>query len=494
MIAGSIALAKRLAKQIITAVLLFPIAAFSAPGDVLFSDDFEDGTLASWTTTNASVTGVSNSAGYAGSGSFGAYTSNQAVTVTSPTFNAAVPEARLRLWVRRGSDAFSEDTDNNEDLVLEYRRANNSWGVLRTFLGSGTNGQQYNETIILPADARHGSLAIRARQTGGSGFSYDFWHFDNVRVTEIAPAIGVGIGACEDFESGLSTNWVVNALSGLAGVNGATFQSPSSALYLNGGVVEVTSIVVDTSDLSFSDLTLWIRRGDDSFSEDPDTGEDLQVQYLDDVGTWQTLETFSGNGPQGTVFSRTYNLPAAGRHAAFQLRFRMTGGSGSSWDFWHVDDVCFDQVLIPLLQVVKMQQVLSDPINGTSSPLAIPGALVEYTVGVTNQGIGTVDSDSLIVTDALPADVALFVDAGGGDPISFTNGSTPSGLAYNYASDVSFSNQVGGGPPFNYTPVLDANGFDPAITGYRVAPTGIMSAASGGNNPSFNITLRVRIE
>lgn len=494
MIAGRIVLAKRLAKQLITAVLLFPIAAFSAPGDSLFSDDFEDGSLASWTTTNASRSGVSNNGGYAGSGSFGAYTRHQAVTVMSPIFNAAVPEARLELWVRRGSDAFSEDTDANEDFILEYRRADSSWGVLRTYLGSGTQGQQYNETIILPADARHGSLAIRARQTGGSGTGYDYWHFDNVRVTEIAPATGVDIGVCEDFENGLTTNWSVNASSGFAGVNGATSQSPTSSLYLNGGVVEVASVVIDTSDVTFTDLTMWIRRGADSFSEDPDGGENLEVQYLDNGGAWQTLETFNGNGGAGAVFIRSYNLPAGGRHAGFQLRYRMTGGSGASWDFWHVDDVCFDQALIPVLQVTKLQQVLSDPINGSSSPLAIPGALVQYTIGVTNQGIGTVDSDSLVVTDALPTDVALYVDTSGGDPVTFANGSTPSGLAYNYAADVTFSNQVGGGPPFNYTPVPDVDGFDPAITGYRVAPTGIMSAASGGNNPSFNITLRVRIE
>jgi len=486
--------AKRLAKHVIAAVFLFPVAAFSAPGDILFADDFEDGTLAGWTTTNASRSGVSNSAGWAGSGSFGAYTRNQAVTITSPSFNAAVPEARLTFWVRRGDDAFSEDTDTNDDLVLEYRRADASWGVLRTFLGSGTKGQQYNDLIILPADARHGNLAIRARQTNGSGFDYDYWHIDNVRVTEIGSATGVDIGACEDFENGLSTNWTINTLSGFAGVDGATFQSPLSALYLNGGVVEVTSVVVDTSDPTFSELTMWIRRGADAFSEDPDFGEDLQVQYLDNGGIWQTLETFSGSGPQGTVFARTYALPAGGLHAAFQLRFRMTAGSGTGWDFWHIDDVCFDQALIPVIQVVKLQQLLSDPINGTSSPLAIPGALVQYTVGVTNQGIGTVDSNSLVVTDPLPADVALYVDISGGDPITFTNGSTPSGLAYNYATDVTFSNQVGGGPPYNYTPMPDVDGFDSAITGYRIAPTGIMSAASGGNNPSFNITLRVRIE
>ena len=59
---------------------------------------------------------------------------------------------------------------------------------------------------------------------------------------------------------------------------------------------------------------------------------------------------------------------------------------------------------------------------------------------------------------------------------------------------MTFSNQVGGGPPYNYTPDPDTDGFDADITGYRIAPSGPMNAASGGNNPSFNITLRVRIE
>jgi hypothetical protein len=115
-------------------------------------------------------------------------------------------------------------------------------------------------------------------------------------------------------------------------------------------------------------------------------------------------------------------------------------------------------------------------------------------VSVTNQGPGPVDADSLAIMDPLPADVALFVDTSGGDPISFANGATPSGLTYNYATDVTFSNQPGGGAPYNHTPMPDVDGFDPAVTGYRIAPSGTMNAASGGNNPSFNITLRVRIE
>jgi len=414
--------------------------------------------------------------------------------VTSPSFNAAVPEARLRLWVRRGSDAFSEDTDPGEDFVLEYQRSDSSWGPLNTFLGGGTNGQIYNVSIVLPADGRHANLAIRLRQTGGSGFDFDYWHFDNVIVDEIAVAATLDVGTCDFFEGGLGSNWTINPTSGFAGINASTALSPSNSMFLNGGVVNVESVVVDTTDITFSDLSLWIRRGADAFSEDPDFAEDLVVEYLDDVSTWIALETFSGSGIDGQIFPRSYTLPAAGRHANLQIRFRMTGGSGAPWDYWHIDDVCFEQDPDPILQVTKVATVLSDPINGSSGPKAIPGAFVEYTVNVVNQGIGTVDANSVEITDPMPANTALFVSTLSGDPIVFVDGSPPSGLLYNYAVDVTYSNQVGGGAPFTYIPVPDVQGFDPLVTGYRIAPTGSMNGSSVAGDPSFDIVFQVRIE
>jgi uncharacterized repeat protein (TIGR01451 family) len=345
----------------------------------------------------------------------------------------------------------------------------------------------------LPADALHGALAVRVRQIAGSGFDRDYWHFDDVVVTEIAPAGPLVVGSCDYFEDGL-TNWTVNPTTGLAGISGATSSSPSNSLFLNGGVVNVDSVVVDTSDVWFSNLTVWVRRGADAFSEDPDGGEDLVVEYLDDIGVWIALETFTGNGGPGAIFTRAYNLPAGGRHANFQLRFRMTGGSGAPWDFWHVDDVCFEQNIIPSLLVSKVAQTLSDPVNGSSNPKAIPGAIVRYTLGVSNQGLGAVDAGSMVITDPLPIDTALFVDTSSGDPIIFIDGTTPSGLSYTYATDVTFSSQVGGGPPYNHIPAPDTQGFDPAITGYRINPSGPMDPTIGSNTPSFSILLQVRIE
>ena len=475
------------------ALALLPGAGVAAPGDILFSDNFNDATLAPWTTTNAAISGILTGGATSGSNPRAGYTSNAAVTVTSPSFNAAVPAARLDIWIRRGSDAISEDTDPGENFYVEYQRADTSWGLLNAYLGSGTKGQIYTDSYTLAADALHGALALRVRQIAGSGFDFDYWHFDDVVVTEIAPAGPLIVGSCDDFESGLA-NWTINQTTGFAGISGATSSSPSNSLFLNGGVVNVDSIVIDTSDISFSNLTIWIRRGADSFSEKPDNGKNLVVEYLNDVGTWVALETFNGAGGPGQTFVRSYNLPAADRHVNFQLRIRMTDGDGAPFDFWHVDDVCFEQIIAPGLLISKVALTLTDPINGGSNPKAIPGAVVRYTVNVANEGLGSPDSNSIVITDPLPASTALFVDASGGDPIVFIDGPVASGLSYTYATDVTFSNQVGGGPPYTYIPVPDVQGFDPVVTGYRINPTGVMNPTVGSNVPSFSIDFRVRIE
>ena len=67
----------------------------------------------------------------------------------------------------------------------------------------------------------------------------------------------------------------------------------------------------------------------------------------------------------------------------------------------------------------------------------------------------------------------------------------PSGLTYNYATNVTYSS-TGASGPWTYTPVPDANGFDPRCGRCASRPAGVMSAAGAGN-PSFTIQFRVRI-
>ncbi|MDH4124227.1 MAG: hypothetical protein OEW64_00665 [Gammaproteobacteria bacterium] len=306
-------------------------------------------------------------------------------------------------------------------------------------------------------------------------------------------AVPLAVGACEDFESGLA-NWTIGPGTGFAGISAATSASPSNSLFVNGGTVTASSNVIDTTDVWFSDLVMWIQRGSNAFSDRPDQDEDLVVEYLDNVGAWVALEVFSGNGQPGQVFARNYLLPAAGRHASMRLRFRMTGGDGFGQDFWHVDDICLVQIPSPSLLVSKIAETASDPVNGSANPRAIPQALVRYTIAVTNEGNGSPAAGSIIITDPVPAQSALFVGTTSGDPVIFVDGIVPSGLSYSYAADVTFSNQPGGGTPYNYIPVPDGQGYDPMVTGYRIQPSGTMNPAIGSSFPSFSIQLLVRIQ
>ena len=144
--------------------------------------------------------------------------------------------------------------------------------------------------------------------------------------------------------------------------------------------------------------------------------------------------------------------------------------------------------------VTKSAQTVADPINGGANPKAIPGAVVLYSLSVANNGAIATDADSVVITDALPDNVALYVEAAGGDPVVFLDGSPGSGLSFDYAADVSYSSAPGGGPPFSHAPAPDASGFDAAITGIRINPSGALGADSGAGTPAFELRYRVRID
>jgi MSHA biogenesis protein MshQ len=333
----------RLCLVLLGVLLIFAHGAKAAPGDILFSDDFETGTLANWTVDNSGGGDAGVSTATANSGNYSMFTRWDVVNVTSNTIDTSVPAAELSVWVRRGADAFSENPEANEDLVLEYRDSSNNWVQIENFPGGGTQGEIITRTYTLSAAALHNNFQIRFRQTGGSGgapanggIGWDYWHVDDVIVTEVSPPIP-GAGFCDDFESGL-TRWTVSNGS-FAGISSQTSNSPSNSLYTRGGAVSVTSDLVDMNTAAGT-VSFWARRGADSFSEDPDTNEDLVAEYYNDSGSWVALETFNGNGSPGQTFTRNYVIPADGLHSNFQLRFRQTGGSGINFDYWHVDDVC----------------------------------------------------------------------------------------------------------------------------------------------------------
>jgi len=314
----------------------------AAPGDVLFSDDFERASLgANWTVDSSGGGQAAVGTQTANSGTRSMFTRWNAVSAAAPVVDLSGIGADLSFWLRRGDDAFSEDPEvlGNEDLVVEYLNGGGSWIELTRFLGGGTPGQIYTPTFSLPVDALHAGFRFRFRQVGGNGSDFDYYHIDDVMLVETLPPAPIVGGFCDNFESGLG-NWSVSSAGGDAGIGTQTALSPNSSLYLRWDSVAVTSRVIDLSAMVSGSIQYWVRRGADAFSEDPDGGEDLVVEYYTAAGSWQVLDTFTGNGAVGEIFTRSYPLPLDARHAAFQLRFRYLTGSGSDNDYWHVDDVC----------------------------------------------------------------------------------------------------------------------------------------------------------
>jgi uncharacterized repeat protein (TIGR01451 family) len=156
-------------------------------------------------------------------------------------------------------------------------------------------------------------------------------------------------------------------------------------------------------------------------------------------------------------------------------------------------------IVYPTLLNTKTVSVLSDPVNGTTNPKNIPGSVSLYTIGVMNTGLGTLDSNSVVVSDPIPPNTALFVGNLGGSPagpVSFIDSASTLTMAYTSLSsttdDVDFSSD--GGVTWTYVPVPDGAGYDAAVTNLRVRPRGRMAAWSGaGAYPGFSLQFKVRL-
>jgi uncharacterized repeat protein (TIGR01451 family) len=221
------------------------------------------------------------------------------------------------------------------------------------------------------------------------------------------------------------------------------------------------------------------------------------------------------NVPQWSAVGTSYNLQIQlGENGDFYFMYGVSsnvsggttlGPAQIGWELSTTDFVIVQNGLpannsgwrfrpnVPTLTVTKTSRAFSDPTNGGVNPKRIPGGFVEYSVTVTNRGVGSVDASTVVVTDPVPANTDLFVSTASGPPVTFTDGTPASGLAFVYASNVSYSSQAGGGVPFTYPPTANTNGVDPAARGIRIAPTGTMNGATAAGNPSFTVTFRVRV-
>lgn len=150
-----------------------------------------------------------------------------------------------------------------------------------------------------------------------------------------------------------------------------------------------------------------------------------------------------------------------------------------------------------LLFMKRVDRVVSDPLNGTSNAKAIPEAVVQYVLNVTNHGNGV--ASNVVISDPIPANATMYVgDINGANsgPVRVVSGT--SGLGYSYTpgtptlDNLEFSQD--GGSTWDYQPTPGSTTPDPLVTHFRVNFTGNFSANPSGTAPSFDLYFRVVVD
>lgn len=353
---------------------------------------------------------------------------------------------------------------SNSSRTLTATLSNSATGVVSTSsvttqLTNSGNGQLVVFTMpnLIVRTFPAGSTFTLAVSQGGSGGN-----------TRIYPYTSVGVSRVE-----LNATTVINVNS-VTAYTAAYPGGTAAASFTPGSTVYVRAVVSDpfgSFDITSATLRLV------------DPGGTVRVNNL-------AMTQVADSGTSTKTYQYVYALPAAALTGGWTMEVTAREGTENT-----VTDLGVDGFIValplPSLNVTKISDVLSDPQNGTTNPKRIPGAVVRYAITVSNGGVGTVDSSTLVITDPLPANVALYVGSGA---FEFINGTPVSGLTFNAATHVTYSNQPGGGAPYTYVPVPDAQGYDVAVRGVRLAPSGVMNAASGASQPNFTLRMRVRIQ
>jgi uncharacterized repeat protein (TIGR01451 family) len=381
------------------------------------------------------------------------------------TFAIASGNIPLRLWLNRSGGGGG--TSRNFTVTLTSSSGFSSTLTSSVTIGSTTTPSQ--ETFALPNGAAQtfpAGTTFTLTVRNNSGNAVTLFHDGNA---------AAGNNSRIEFDATTVVN-VDSVLTYDAAFNGGTAQ----ATFYPGANVFVRAQVSDpfgSFDIGSARITII----------DPSNVTQVNNVLMTAQGAPATCNS---QAAATCIYQYQYTVPAAPSLGGWTVR--VTAAEGTEGTVTDLGVGNFTVVIPqPTITMVKTSNVLSDPVNATTNPKRIPLSIVRYDITLTNSGPGTVDAGTLVLTDPVPSNSAMYVATTSGNPVVFINGATASGLTYNYATDVAYSS-TGASGPWSYTPVPDADGFDPAVRAVRVTPAGVMNAAGGGN-PSFTIQFRVRI-
>ena len=239
-------------------------------------------------------------------------------------------------------------------------------------------------------------------------------------------------------------------------------------------------------------------------------GDDAVEMRLNDT---VRVSWYDGHGALGGAnTSNAVRLGLARGYHKFEFRHQEYTGGDSYAAYWSTtSNNSAAYQIIPAanfsqcngvydLQLNSTALVISDPVNGSSNPKAIPGAVIDYSVRASNTGTLSSDLNSTMLVQAIAADSEFYVGTDSSiSPVTFVNGSgnNRTGLTFTFDSLTSTTDSLefssDGGNTFGYQPGAGADGFDPAITHFRLRLDGSMNPSLGNLQPYFDYQYRVRL-
>ena len=279
-----------------------------------------------------------------------------------------------------------------------------SWQTVETYgsitvSNSGTTTTIYDPanggggTAVVETTASNLSLAITTYSSGGTAAAFGFYapyDFSD------APLTGTSYAAASHRSlPGLRLGAAVTS-------EASAYDSADASADADDGMTVPVLFRSQAATLSLSvtgpgKLTGWIDWNDDG--DFADSGEQV-ASSVQDGGSGDA------DGSANSTIALAVTPPASAATTPTIARFRWSASSGATssslFGFGEIEDYQLT-VIFPSLSVTKISTLVSDPVNNTTQPKAIPGALMRYCVTVSNTG--SAGASLVDVSDTLPANV-----------------------------------------------------------------------------------------
>lgn len=311
---------------------------------IVFQDDFDDGTISSskWP-SRSGVSESTNCGSVSGSRALYFYGTSGRYART-PGLNVQNGDS-ISFYARHGTGTGGGTCDkpepeHDDDLVLEYStNGGSSWTAIKT-LQAGSHGSWGSQSAAIPSVAKTSNTMFRWRELNFAAYTdRDHWAVDDVVITNTVTNGGSGVTRLSDnFNDGsFDTNkWTY---SGASEGSSCGSQSSPYALYFDGG--STRSAATKSLDVSSGGhVNFYLRIGTGSSPcENADSSEDVVLEYsTNGGGSWATIKTYKEDS-YSLFTSITETIPVGAQTTSTQFRWRQLTHSGSSYDHWAIDDV-----------------------------------------------------------------------------------------------------------------------------------------------------------